>query len=513
MSDAWLLAPLLVPLATAMVLVPLASRVAWARRLSLASTLVQASIAIALVRTTARGALLVHRMGDWPVPQGIVFVGDRLATLMLVLTLVLAVGALVHLVQGDEAHDGGIHAFTQLLLAGLAGAFLTGDLFTLFVCFEVLLIASYALLVHGTKPARLRWGLHYVVLNLVGSTLFLVAAGLVYGLLGTLNLAELGRRVATIAAEDAHAVRGAALLLFVVFALKAAIAPLHGWLAGSYAAAMPAVAALFTIMTKVGIYAMLRVFGVVFGPAAGALAGAITRWLLPAALVTALVGALAALARREPGQQAGGLLVLSTGTLATSIASFTTDGVAAGLFYLVHSTLAAAVLYLLVSRAGEAADQRRRGMLFLIAAVAVAGLPPLPGFIGKALILRAAPPDVAGWLVWATVLVTSAIALLALVRGGIARYWQDAALTDDAYTGDDHAHGASRSVAAGDAAARAPRPTPLLGATLLLACIGALTIGAGPVADYTAAAAAQLLAPPHHVDGYVQRVLGTTGGR
>jgi hypothetical protein len=265
-ADAWLAAPVLVPLVAAMLLVPITTRWPLARAVSLASVVAQLAVAVALVRVAAEGTVLVHRFGDWPVPFGIVFVADRLAALMLALTAALALPALAHAVRGEDREGAYFHTLFQLQLAGLNGAFLTGDLFTLFVFFEVLLIASYCLLVHGATPARVRWGMHYVVLNLVGSTLFLVAAGVLYGLLGTLNLAELARRVAALAPEDVAPVRVAALLLLTVFALKAALAPLHLWLPGTYAAAGASVAALFAIMTKVGVYAVLRVFGVVFGP-------------------------------------------------------------------------------------------------------------------------------------------------------------------------------------------------------------------------------------------------------
>ena len=496
MTDAWLLAPVLVPLATAMALVPLGARRTLVRGLSLASVALQLGVAAALVRVAARGTPLVHRLGDWPVPQGIVLVGDRLSALMLLVTTALALPALLHAVRGDDAEGSYFHTFFQLQLAGLAGAFLTGDLFTLFVFFEVLLIASYALLVHGATPARLRWGVHYVVLNLAASTLFLVAAGAMYGLLGTLNLAELARRVGTLPAAQAAPVHAAALLLLVVFALKAAVAPLHLWLPGTYAAAAPAVAALFAIMTKVGVYAVLRVFGVAFGAGAGPLAGIAEPWLFPAALLTAAAGAVAALGARELRRQVGALLVLSIGTLVAAVAPLAAPGVAAGLYYLVHSTLAAGAMFLVAAALrGTPAGTRRRtlvGVAFVVGAVAVAGLPPLSGFVGKALILVAAPDDAHGWWLWATVLVTSFVAVAALARTGVEHGWTDA--------------GAPRA----DDATPAP---PLLPAALLLALLGALTVGAGPVAAYTAAAAEQLLARPDAAGGYVRAVLDTPGGR
>jgi multicomponent K+:H+ antiporter subunit D len=504
-ADGWLVVPVLVPLLAAMLLVPVVARWRLARAVSLASVGAQLAVAVALVRAAAGGTVLVHRFGDWPVPYGIVFVADRLAALMLALTAALALAALAHAVRGEDREGAYFHTLFHLQLAGLNGAFLTGDLFTLFVFFEVLLIASYCLLVHGATPARVRWGVHYVVLNLVGSTLFLVAAGVLYGLLGTLNLAELARRVATLAPADAAPVRAAALLLLTVFALKAALAPLHLWLPGTYAAAGASVAALFAIMTKVGVYAVLRVFGVVFGPAGGALAGTAAPWLFPAALATAMLGAIAAFGVAPTDdsrvrRQAASLLVTSVGTVVASVAGFDLPGVAAGLYYLVHSTLAAGAMFLVVALTvppadaslGAAAGRRIpagvTGALFVAGAVAVTGLPPLSGLIGKALILAAAPTGADGAWLWVAVLASSLLGVLALVRSGGALFWERAS-----HTGHPAAHA-----------------LPAVG---LLAALVALTVFAQPALGYAAAAAEQLLAAPTAPRGYTAAVLAAPGGR
>jgi len=494
-ADAWLVAPVLVPLAAAMAVVLVRARPAWKRPIGLASVAAQLALAALFVRAAGSGTAIVHRPGDWPVPYGIVFVLDRLAAIMLLTTAVLALAALLHAVRSGEDREGGhFHALFQLQLAGLNGAFLTGDLFTLFVFFEVLLFASYGLLVHGVTPARLRWGVHYVTLNVVGSTLFLVAAGALYGLLGTLNLAALAGRAAVLPAAAAAPVHAAALLLLVVFALKAAVAPLHLWLPGTYAAAGTGVAALFAVMTKVGIYAVLRVFGVAFGPATGgALAGVAASWLFPGAVLTMLLGAAGALAASAAGARAarhllGSLLVLSVGTLAGAVATLDAAGVGAGLYYLVHSTLAAGAMFLVVGQ-GRRDDEELpagavRGALFLVGAVALAGLPPLSGFVGKALILAAAPAGARGSWLWGAVLLSSFAAIVALARAGSALYWARSA--DDA------------------------RPAgTLVPAAGLLAALVALTVFAGPASAYARAAAEQLLAP----GGYAQAVLATPGGR
>jgi multicomponent K+:H+ antiporter subunit D len=200
-------------------------------------------------------------------------------------------------------------------------AFLTGDLFNLFVFFEVLLIASCCLMLHGGGKARLRAGTIYVVLNLVGSALFLIAVGLLYGVAGTLNLADLGRAMGALDSAGTGLARIGAVLLLVVFGLKAALVPLHLWLPEGYGEAAP-VAALFAIMTKVGAYRILRVFTAVFGPLAGELSWLAQPWLLPAALATLWLGMLGVLASRALGELVAFLLIASVGTLLTAFALF-----------------------------------------------------------------------------------------------------------------------------------------------------------------------------------------------
>ena len=351
------------------------------------------AVAVALLVQAGEGQVQVYRLGDWSAPFGIVLAVDRLAAAMVLVTALLATGVLFH-----GARTGShFHVLFQMQLFGLNGAFLTGDLFNLFVFFEVLLIASYGLLLLGGGRDRTRAGLHYVVLNLVGSTLFLFAVGSLYGVLGTLNMADMALRLAQLPASDLGVVRTAGLLLFAVFALKAALAPLHLWLPGAYGHTSAPVAAMFAIMTKVGAYAILRVYSLLFGPDSGPAAGLLDPWLIPLALLTVAAGTLLMLASRRLSQQAANLVVVSAGTLLTAFGLGGIDAVAAGIYYLAHTTFAAAALFLLadvVSRArGEYADRLvtgpdlPRGQLlagvFLLIAIAVSGLPPLSGFIGN----------------------------------------------------------------------------------------------------------------------------------
>jgi multicomponent K+:H+ antiporter subunit D len=240
-------------------------RMQWSRRLGLASVLLGLLLSAVTVAQAAGGTLAVYRVGDWPAPYGIVLVVDRLSAMMLLLTSLVAAPVLWYASGGWDARGRHFHAMFQFQLMGLNGAFVTGDLFNLFVFFEVLLIASYVLMVHGQGGQRFKFGLHYVVLNLSASALFLIGVSLLYARTGTLNLADLALRVPLVQAPDAAVVKAAALVLLVVFGFKAALAPLSLWLPATYASATAPVAALFAIMTKVGVYAIVRVHGVVFG--------------------------------------------------------------------------------------------------------------------------------------------------------------------------------------------------------------------------------------------------------
>ncbi len=446
--------------------------------------------ALALLVRVQDGTILAYAVGEWPAPFGIVLVADRLAAMMLVLAATLALIALLHAVVTRATRKGWhFHPLFQFQLMGLNGAFLTGDLFNLFVFFEVLLIASYGLMLHGQGPARLKAGVQYVIVNLVGSSVFLIALGMLYSLTGTLNMADMGLKVAAVPPADQGLLRIAALLLVSVFALKAAIAPLHLWLARTYAVSTPAVAALFAIMTKVGVYALIRVVPQVFGNGAGAAAWVPAPYLLPAALVTAVIGFAGVFVARSLSEQAAYAVIGSTGTLLIAVAGWTQVSLGAALYYLVHSTLAAAALFLVADvtarRRGACADRASPGpafagragvgLLFMAAAIATTGLPPLSGFIGKLLILKSltALPDW-GWA-WGVILGTTFIGVIGFARTGSAVFWKEAA--------DGEAHGI------------APARTDMIAPAIALALLAALSAGAGWAGAYADAAAAQVLDP------------------
>src|SRR5689334_13301736 len=241
----------------------------------------------------------VYRLGDWPAPFGIVLVLDRLSALMLVLTSLLALATAIFSLA--RWHRAGVHfhSLFQIQLMGINGAFLTGDLFNLFVFFEVLLAASYGLVLHGSGVARVKAGLQYIAINLGASLLFLIGVSLIYGVTGTLNMADLAARIPHVRAEDRMLLEAGASLLGVVFPVKAGIWPLSFWLPTTYSAAAAPVAAIFAIMSKVGVYVILRLWLLLFGEASGASAGFGSAWLLFSGMATLVFGAIGVLASQN----------------------------------------------------------------------------------------------------------------------------------------------------------------------------------------------------------------------
>lgn len=533
MTDAHLLAvPVLLPLVTAAMLVGLGDRRrGWKAAINLVSMLASLGVAIYLLAWAGGGrgsaALGVYLPGNWPVPFGIVLVLDRLSALMLALAACAGLAALLFSLA--RWHRAGVHfhPLLQLQLMGLNGAFLTADLFNLFVFFEVLLAASYSLLLHGGGVTRVRPGLHYVAINLVASLLFLIGVALLYGVTGTLNMADLAQKLPLVPTGDRGLLHAAAALLGVAFLAKAALWPLNFWLPPAYAAASAPAAAMFAILTKVGVYAVLRVWTLCFPEAAGASALFGSPVLVWGGLATLAFGAVGMLASQQLGRLAGYSVITSSGTLVAAIGLDRPALTAGALFYLASSTLAAAALFLLaelverqrqyevdppspddregrmpmfadaIPRDANLDDEQMAligrampralaflAVAFLLCTLVVAGLPPLPGFIGKVAMLGAllethdtAQWRAAGWVLFGLLLVSSLLAVMALSRAFIAHFW---ALQE-------------RPVPSVRIAEMAP-------VTLLLAALVGLAAGGDAALRYTAAAAAQLHEPTEYIE-------------
>ena len=380
----------------------------------------------------------VYQLGDWKAPFGITFVLDSFSAIMLLLTSLLALGALWYAVIRKIDGEGvNFHVLFHLQLFGLNGAFLTGDVFNLFVFFEVLLLASYALILHGFGKERTRFGMHYMIINLVGSTLFLFAVGTLYGILGTLNIADMALQVSNLAANDRGVVAAAGLLLLVVFGLKAAMFPLYFWLPGAYSSTSAPVAALFAIMTKVGIYSIIRVHGTIFGSEAGALSFYHLPWVLGLGVITIILAAFGVMSSKGLKEQIAYLVLASVATLLIAIGINTPEALSGAIFYLMHSTLIAGGFFLyagmLDTIRGEYSDRFVRtpsfksivlsGSIFFAFAVAILGMPPLSGFLGKMMILSGALQSSYAWLVFSVILLVSILMIIALTRAGSLMFY------------------------------------------------------------------------------------------
>lgn len=470
-------------------------------------------------------SLAVYLVANWQAPFAIVLVADRLTALMLLLTSIVALATLVYAVARWDRAGVHFHAMFQFLLMGLNGAFLTGDIFNLFVFFEIMLAASYGLVLHGSGWPRVKAGMHYIVVNLLASSLFLVGVALIYGVTGTLNMADLAAKVPLVATEDRALLEAGAAILAIAFVTKAAMWPLNFWLPPAYSAASPPVAAVFALLSKVGLYAVLRLWLLLFPAGTDPTASYGGDWLLYGGLLTLAVGSMGLLASQALPRLASFSLIVSAGTLLSAVALGQADITSGALFYLVVSTLAVAAFFLLAElvertqafganvlaltlesfQAEGIIDDSESdeigvpipmamaflGLSFFACAVLLAGLPPLSGFLAKFAILSSALSVDVGetavpqghlWALMVLVILSGLAALVTLSRAGIRVFW-----APDAYTPPR-----LRLIEVGPIA-------------LLLGVCVALTVAAGPVSRYLDATAAAL----HTPGPYSQGVLAT----
>jgi multicomponent K+:H+ antiporter subunit D len=519
-----IVAPVLLPMLCAGVMIVLAEH---RRPLKLVigavSTLVGVLISLALLLWVDSNGPATYLVGNWPVPFGIALAIDRLSAAMLLLTWILGGAAL--LFGSARWHRVGVHfpALFQLQLMGLSGAFLTADIFNLFVFFEILLAASYGLLLHGAGESRVRASVRYVAVNVVASSVFLIGVSTIYGVTGTLNMAELAARLSGASVANRHLVDAGAALLAVAFLIKAAAWPLNFWLAPAYRAAAPPAAAMFAVLTKVGVYALVRLWNLMF--AGGPLAGFGAEGLFVFGLGTALLAGFGMVASHRIAVQASWGVIMSAGTLVAALGTREEAALGGALFYLVPSTLASAAAFLLadlverweagatvvedapfltakledaseVNLDDEAAPLVGRpipastaflGFAYLACALLIAGFPPLPTFLGKAAMLSAAIAPAADGRVAGpraavfagVILVCGLLALVALTRTGIRTFWS----------------GGGRQ----PPVVRAAEAVPVLA---LLGLCGVLTVAAGPTMRLAETAARSL----HDRQEYIEAV-------
>ena len=411
----------------------------WRRGISFTSMLLGFATAISYLMMANNGQIIVYQLSEWNAPFGIVLVLDRLSAFMLILTYSLAVPLIWFASKEWDERGRYFHAMCHFLMMGLCGAFLTGDLFNLFVFFEVLLMASYVLLLHGQGKVRFQLGVHYVTINLLASALFLIGLGMIYGSVGSLNMADVSRLLPTLEADQYQLAVSGGFLLFVVFAIKAAILPVGFWLPKTYAVATTPVAAIFTIMTKVGIYAILRVNGTVFNDEY--VQNTLSNVLLPIGLITSVYGVIGAIGSERLRRFIGFMILSSIGTIIVALSLMTTDAWTAALYYLVHSTIIAAAFYLLsgwiTSQRGQFKDHFKNAPMmkqntlvsicFFIIALMMAGLPPFSGFFGKVFVLQASQASPYQLTIIITVLIVSLLSIIAFTRVGFVLFWRSTA--------------------------------------------------------------------------------------
>jgi multicomponent K+:H+ antiporter subunit D len=497
--------PILIPLITGagLLFIPDRQRLSKAM-VSLAATITLALVSLLLIELSRESNFDgVYPLGNWGAPFGIVLVLDRLSALMVALTGILALPVIIFSLARWHSAGAHFHSLYQFLLMGLNGAFLTGDLFNLFVFFEVMLTASYGLLLHGSGPLRVKAGMHYIAVNLAAALLFLVGVSLVYGTTGTLTMADLAERIPTLEPDRRMLMEAGAAVLGVAFLIKAGMWPLCFWLPSAYSVAVAPVAAIFTLMSKVGVYILLRLTMLLFSE--GPSAGFGSEVLLYGGLATLAFGTIGVVASQALARIGAYSVLVSSGTLLAVIGLNNTAATSGALLYLLSSTLTLGAFFMLVELVergqdagasilavtmefyGEADDDvpdeiqgatmpatlAMLGICFAACAVLLSGLPPLSGFVAKFVMLSAligtgsigVHPSGPALLLVALVILGGLATLIALSRAGIRTFWS--------------------SIEGTVPPVLVMEIVPIM---LILALTAALTIRAGPALDFMDAA-------------------------
>jgi multicomponent Na+:H+ antiporter subunit D len=482
----------LLPLATALLLMPLTGKPMLQRRIAIVSGVFLLAMVAAMTASTLAGDILVMPLGNWHPRVGIVWVVDTLAAIMLLLTALTSLATLFYAGAGlrDMREAKYFAPLHQLLLVGVCMSFVTGDLFNLFVAFEIMLLTSFALISLGARARQLNQTFPYVLVNLIGSALFLAGVGAVYGTAGSVNMAEISARVA--AGQVPPAFWGAISLVLIVFAIKTALVPLFFWLPDSYPESPLPVSAIFAgLLTKVGVYTLFRMVPLLTGPEAGPLQAV----LLFLSAATMLIGVLGALGRNSIREILSFHIISQVGYMIFGLALFTPLAIAAGMFYIVHHIIVKTALFFAGGIAervgGSGALGVVRGMAkthpwvavgFFIPAMALAGLPPFSGFWGKFFLI------VAGFQAGAWAATTIAIVVSLLTLASMMKIWT--------YVFWGEPEGQER--------AELGRDRGMMIGTLSLAGFSVLIgLVAAPLFRHTEVAAARLLA----VEPYVTAVL------
>lgn len=471
-------------------------------------TLTLAIAATLLYTVDSTGTPIAVSVGGWPVPFGIVLYVDQLSALLVVISSVVLLAVLLFSV-GQGAADGDddtpvtiFHPSYLILAAGIFNAFIAGDLFNLYVGFEILLVASYVLITLGSTESRIRTGVVYIVVNLVSSILFLAAIAAIYGAVGTVNIAQLAERIAQLP-QDTQLVLH--LLLLLAFSIKAAVFPLSFWLPDSYPTAPAPVTAVFAgLLTKVGVYAIIRTETQIFPD------NDVNVILLVVALATMIIGVLGAVAQAELKRILSFTLVSHVGYMVFGLGIGTAAALGATIYYTVHHIVVQTTLFLAIGlierRAGSTSILKVKGLmraapviavLYFIPAINLGGLPPFSGFIGKYGLLDAAA-QVGTPLMYVLIvggIVTSLLTLYALMRAWNLAFWREDDETEEPVVVDRIAY-LDNSPAADDEGQRRVIPRIMTTTTAgMVAVTVSLTLFAGPLYELCTGIGESLLQP------------------
>jgi len=503
-----LLLPILIPFLTAIV-----SLFFWNQRniQRVLSTIGAAGLlgaALALLNSIWQNGIQAIQFGGWVAPFGITLVADLLSAIMVVLTGLMGLAVGVYSLANIDARreSFGYYPLFHLMLVGICGAFLTGDLFNMYVWFEVLLISSFVLMALGGERSQLEGGLKYVTLNLISSLLFLIAVGILYGLTGTLNMAHLARRLAAL--DQPGLVTTVSILFMIAYGIKAALFPVFFWLPSSYHTPPAAISAIFAgMLTKVGVYALIRVFTLLFVQNVGYTH---TFLLMTIAGLTMVTGVLGAASQNEFRRILSFHIISQIGYMIMGLALYSPLALAGAVFYIAHHIIVKTNLFLVsgvVHRLQGSYELKKLGglyrthlalgILFLIPALSLAGVPPLSGFWAKFMLIKAGL-ETGQYAIVATALVVSILTLFSMTKIWAQVFWKE-------LPPDNHQDTLPETASTAPVGLASLKPL-ILPIVLLAALTVAIGLYAEPLFSLSTQAAEQLL----HPTGYIQTVLGET---
>ncbi|MCG8668516.1 MAG: Na+/H+ antiporter subunit D [Pseudomonadales bacterium] len=488
--------PILIPLLSGALCLACWRSTAWQKRITLLGSFIYLFITLELMSQTLEQGYLVLQMGNWPAPFGISLVADVLSAIMVVLTGIVSVAAALYSMASvpNEHIRFGYFPLLHFLLVGVTGAFLTGDIFNLFVWFEVMLLSSFGLLTLGGERAQMEGAIKYVTINLFSSAIFLTAVGLLYGMAGSLNLADLAVKLPE--ASDDGMVNVLAILFMASFGIKAGVFPLFFWLPASYHTPLVAVSAVFAgLLTKVGVYALYRVFSLLFVGDVD-FTHTLLLWI---GVLTMVTGVLGAAAQFEFRRILSFHIISQIGYMILALAIFTPLALVGGVFYIMHHILVKTNLFLISGLTYHLTGTHELGRMggvyrhrpwlavgFLVSAMSLAGLPPLSGFFAKFVVIKAGV-EAGSW--WATgfALLVGLLTLYSMIKIWGEVFWKkaDAELKEEVIN-------------------KSMSPWMLLPVIMLAAMTVSIGVWGEPLLQIAELAADQLL----NRSGYIDAVLG-----